>query len=96
MTLTRRGHWGPAGFCCALLMVVTLWPVAADASRWVATEITPVGTTQSGASAVSDTGQVVGMQHDCQWTDPCLFLDAATAGSSTLGRSGDQLPGRRA
>ena len=39
MNLTRRGHWGPGGFCCALLMVVTLWPVAAAAQPWVATDI---------------------------------------------------------
>ena len=39
MTLTRRRHRGPACFWCALLMVVTLWPVAAAAQPWVATDI---------------------------------------------------------
>jgi hypothetical protein len=28
---------GPAGFLCALLMVVVLWPAAGNAQTWVAT-----------------------------------------------------------
>ena len=77
MTFTCRGRCGPAGFWCALLMVVMLWPVAADAQPWVATDIgVPAGVTASRANAVSDTGQVVGSYTDRRWTDPRLFLDA--------------------
>ena len=89
MTLTRRCHRGLAGFWCALLMVVTLWPVAAAAQAWVATDIGAVGVTASVANAVSDTGQVVGsyttaggQTHAFSWTRNGGFVDLGTLGGT--------------
>ena len=89
MNLTRR-HSGPACFWCALLMVVTLWPVAAAAQPWVATDIGAThGVTTSVAYAVSDTGQVVGRYttaggetHAFSWTRSGGFVDLGTLGGT--------------
>ena len=90
MTLTRRGQRGSPCIWCALLMVVMLWPVAADAQPWIATDIAAVvGIADSRANAVSDTGQVVGsyttaggQTHAFSWTRNGGFVDLGTLGGS--------------
>ena len=90
MTFTRKGCCGPAGFWCALLMVVMLWPVAADAQTWVATDIGAIaGVMTSSAHAVSDAGQVVGsytnaggQTHAFSWTRNGGFVGLGTLGGT--------------
>ncbi len=92
MNLTRRRHLGP--IWCALLMAVTLWPVAADAQPWIATDIgASAGVTVSRAYAVSDTGQVVGsyttaggQTHAFSWTRNGGFVGLGTLGRNELPR----------
>ena len=91
MTLACRRHRGSACFWCALLVVV-LWPVAADAQPWVATdifEIAGVTVSEARANAVSDTGQVVGSyttpgapSRGFSWTRNGGFVDLGTLGGS--------------
>lgn len=57
MTLPCRRHREPGRFRCALLIVVVLWPVAAAAQAWVATDICAIaGVTVSRATANAVSG----------------------------------------
>ena len=95
MTLTRRCHRVPACFWCALLMVVTLWPVVADAQPWVATDIlAPSGVTNQSRVRRERYRPGGRELHHRRWTDPRLFLDAAPAGSSILEHSAERPPRR--
>ena len=81
---------GPVGFWCWVLVVVVLWPVAADAQTWVVTDIgATAGVMTSRAYAVSDTGQVVGsyttaggQPHAFSWTRSGEFVDLGTLGGT--------------